>query len=86
MSNFKTTPVLFNEVFVGMRVKDDEGNVGTITKCDNIHNISIEYDKTTKVNNINLKITSTGGYRFICLDLKCIKYEKIYKEINFNKK
>lgn len=32
------------ELYIGMRVQDNEGNIGTVKECDDIHNIFVEFD------------------------------------------
>ena len=36
--------VSHSNLTVGMRVKDREGNIGTVKECDDIHNVFVEYD------------------------------------------
>lgn len=47
----------FNEVETGMRVKDQDGDIGTVTKIDSINNIVVTYD--------------SGGIGYICLSADC---------------
>ena len=53
----KSKPLLYDGIFVGQRVKDQDGDIGTIDKIDNIYNIHIKYDN--------------GGYGFSCLNGCC---------------
>jgi len=58
----------FSELQVGMKVQDNDGNKGKITKCKDIHNIGVKF------------ITGTGGYGFYCLDPECPQhYDPLYK-------
>jgi hypothetical protein len=52
---------------IGMRVQNDEGNVGTVEGCEDIHNVYIKYDH--------------GGYGLYCLVEGCIE-EAIVNEHN----
>jgi len=45
----------FSELKNGMSVKDTNGNIGIIKKCEDLHNIIIKYK-------------NTGGWGFYCLD------------------
>ena len=36
--------VSHSNLVIGMRVQDDEGNVGTVKECEDIHNVFVEYD------------------------------------------
>ena len=51
--------VSHSNMFVGMRVKDNEGNVGSIIDCKDIHNVYVEYDN--------------GGSGFHCLVEGCVE-------------
>lgn len=44
----------FTELKVGMRVKDDDGNIGIIKKCKDIHNVEVNFE--------------VGGAGIYCLD------------------
>ena len=52
-------PVSHSNLTVGMRVKDREGNIGTVKECDDIHNVFVEYDN--------------GGSGLHCLVEGCIE-------------
>ena len=54
--------VLLNPV-VGDRVIDDDGNVGTITAADDLHNIYVELDG--------------GGSGFYCLHPECGSFDNL---------
>ena len=60
----------FEELKKGMKVKDEDGNVGIITLCKDIHNISVKYTN------------SEGGYGLYCIDPKCKTpiYDPLYVE------
>jgi hypothetical protein len=58
----------FFELKKGLRVQDEDGYVGIITKCDDIHNIVV-----------NLQC-GTGGYTFYCIDPSC-KITKHYESL-----
>jgi len=58
----------FAELQIGMKVQDNDGNIGTIKKCKDVHNILVKF------------ITGTGGYGFYCLDPECPQhYDPLYK-------
>ena len=46
----------FEELKTGMKVKDEEGNIGIITLCKDIYSIIVKY------------ATKEGGYGIYCLD------------------
>ena len=56
--------ILFESLYIGMRVYDDTGNLGTVMAIDGIHNVWIEFD------NIG------AGYH--CLDEKCHFYDRFF--------
>ena len=57
----------FSELKIGTKVKDNEGNQGTIQKINSIHNIAVKLE------------TGTGGYAFYCLDASCRNlYDPLY--------
>jgi hypothetical protein len=57
----------FSELEKGMKVKDRNGNIGTIKKCEDLHNIIVRYK-------------NTGGWGFYCLDpLDENYYDPLYK-------
>lgn len=63
MSEAKSdSTVLLNPV-VGDRVIDDDGNVGTITDADDLHNIYVELDG--------------GGSGFYCLHPDCGSFDSL---------
>ena len=64
MNEFKTTPVLFDEVYLGLIVKDSCGYIGPIVKCKDIHNIIVKFEPQ--------------GYRFLSLDINDKTYRKLY--------
>lgn len=53
----KSKPLLYDGIFEGMRIKDQDGDIGTIEKIENIYNIHIKYDN--------------GGYGYSCLNGCC---------------
>jgi hypothetical protein len=60
----------FSDLKTGMRVIDDEENIGIVKKHDDIHNIVVNYE------------SGTGGYGFYCLDSSCDNgryYDSLYK-------
>ena len=65
---FTIKPLLFNEVSIGLRIKDSDGDIGIIRKCDDICNILVELE------------SGNGGYTFYCLDPSSKRYENIYPE------
>jgi hypothetical protein len=57
----------FEEIRKGMKVRDSEGNTGTVTLCKDFHNISVKFDNTV------------GGYGLYCLDPKDkLYYDPLY--------
>ena len=36
--------VSHSNLVIGMRVQDNEGNVGIVKECEDIHNVLVEYD------------------------------------------
>lgn len=36
--------IKFEDLKIGMQVQDEDHNIGTIIKCDNIHNIEVEFE------------------------------------------
>jgi len=53
----------FNDLIVGMRVQDGDGNIGTVIECNDVHNVSVEYDN------------NRGGGLY-CLSEKCSEGEE----------
>ena len=39
-----TKPLLYDGIFVGQKVIDEDGDKGTITEIENIYNIYVKYD------------------------------------------
>ena len=58
----KSKPLLYDGIFVGQKVIDEDGDKGTITRIENIYNIHIKYDN--------------GGYGYSCLNGCC--NDKLY--------
>ena len=56
-----------NNLFIGMRVQDNECNVGTVKECEDIHNVFVEYDN--------------GGSGLHCLVEGCIETTTINGEL-----
>lgn len=50
-------PLRYTEIQAGMKVIDDDGDIGTITECNDAHNILVEYDN--------------GGQGLYCLSEGC---------------
>ena len=48
----------FDDISIGMRVIDDDGEIGKVTEIHNIHDILVEYD-------------NDGGSGLYCLDDEC---------------
>lgn len=44
MKNLKEPIKSLLELYIGMRVQDDEGNIGTVKECYDIHNIFVKFD------------------------------------------
>ena len=40
----KSKPLLYDGIFVGQKVIDEDGDKGTITEIENIYNIYVKYD------------------------------------------
>ena len=58
----------FSELKIGMKVQDNNGNVGIVKKCNDAYNVLVKF------------ITGTGGYGFYCLDAECTRqYDPLYK-------
>jgi hypothetical protein len=51
--------IKFDDLFIGMIVKDAEGNVGVVKECEDIHNILVEYQN--------------GGFGLHCLIKGCVE-------------
>ena len=64
---FKTIPLTFAKIRIGMYIQDSDGDHGYVKKCEDWHNILVE-----------LK-SRTGGYAFYCLDPSCKEYENLYE-------
>jgi len=47
----------FNEIEIDMRVKDHDGDIGTVTRIEDINNIVVTYDN--------------DGIGYICLEAGC---------------
>lgn len=58
--------VKFEEVYVGMEVKDSEGIEGIVTKVEDIHKVYVLYPY--------------GWVGMHCLDEYCEEFEPIYKK------
>lgn len=71
----------FTELEVGMKVKDNSGNVGIIQRCKSIHNISVKFHgKKVNLKTGGIDIDEDGGYGFYCLDPECHKmYDPLYR-------
>ena len=59
--------VSHSNLVIGMRVMDDEGNVGTVKECEDIHNVFVEYDN--------------GGSGLHCLIEECIETTTINSQL-----
>ena len=42
-NNNKSKPLLYNGIFVGQKVIDEDGDKGEITRIENIYNIYVKY-------------------------------------------
>lgn len=64
----KMNKLKFSELKVGMKVQDEDGAFGIIKKCEDIHNIVVNYE------------SGTGGWGFYCLDASCdgVYYDPLY--------
>lgn len=54
----------FNEIEIDMRVKDHDGDIGTVTRIEDINNIVVNYDN--------------GEIGYICLEARCCS-DALYK-------
>lgn len=64
------TKLEFSELTVGMRIIDNEGNIGIIIKIKNIQSILVKFE------------TGTGGYGFYCIDPSYKNsYDPLYKKL-----
>lgn len=52
----------FEDLAVGMKIKDTDGDIGVVKECSDPHNVFIEYDG--------------GGSALLCLDENCHEYRK----------
>lgn len=56
MKNFKflkeiinlSTPLLYANIQKGMKVIDNDGDIGIITECEDAHNVIVEYENEGK--------------------------------------
>lgn len=62
----RNKPIPYSDIRVGMLVKDfdEELGIGMVIKCDDIHNVFVEY--------------LNGGSGLCCLDEKCADYDPLY--------
>jgi len=65
---FKSNPIIYKEVHIGMCVQDRDKDYGIIKKCDDIHNITVEFK------------CCAGGYGFYCLDPSCKEYQPLFEK------
>jgi hypothetical protein len=73
--------VSHSDLVIGMRITDNDGNVGIVKDCDDLHNVFVEYDN--------------GGSGFHCLIEECIEttsklvdipqYDHLYYVVNVKK-
>ena len=61
-------PISFNDVTVGMKLKDDEGHCCVVKKIINKQDIIVQYTWGT-----------VGGYGFVCLDASSKRHNTLYK-------
>ena len=40
-------PIPYDELYVGMEVRDKDGNIGKITEIIDVHNVNVEYSGIT---------------------------------------
>ncbi len=60
----------FSELKIGLLVIDSDQWIGWIKKCDDIHNVVVEYK------------SGSGGYGFYCLEKSDINYyDPLYEHI-----
>jgi hypothetical protein len=53
------------EFKIGDKVKDEEGHIGTVIECDDIHNIFVQFDD--------------GGSGLFCIDRTCKEFSHLNK-------
>lgn len=58
----------FLDLKIGMKVQDSHGNISVIKKCENIHNILVQFEKL-----------GSGGYGFYSLDTNDTYFESLYR-------
>lgn len=56
--------VMSSNIHNGLKVTDEDGVIGEVKQCDDLHNIWVVYDN--------------GGSGFYCLDENCKDYDKLY--------
>lgn len=74
LNSYKTT-ITKENVCVGLSVIDDEGNIGKIIECDDLHNVYVIFEGTSSIVNIDGVDIECGGSALICLVEACELYE-----------
>lgn len=60
-----------SDLRVGLRVKDEEGSVGTILNCVNYHNVFVAFDGDDLEVNVDGEIIKCGGSGLYCFSSTC---------------
>lgn len=66
MKNNKT-PLVYSQIYIGMKVIDNYDDAGIVDSCDDIHNVNVLFE--------------SGGAGLYCLDETCEEYIN-HKEFN----
>jgi len=72
--NYKN-PVTEENICIGLSVIDDEGNIGKIIECDDLHNVYVIFEGTGAIVNIDGVDNDCGGTALICLVEACEMYK-----------
>jgi len=59
----------FNDIKVGLKVLDEQGDIGSVTTIENIHNISVDFNEF-----------GIHGFGIYCLDKNCKDYSPLFSE------
>lgn len=57
--------LLISDVYVGLKVIDNDDFTGLVTSCSDIHNVYVDY--------------GDGGSGLYCLDKNCENYDPLFK-------
>lgn len=62
--------ILYDDVYIGLEVIDEDGKTGIITKIYDSHNVMVEYDKQNDI------LSGTGLF---CLEKDCEDFDILFK-------